>query len=503
MSPDEEKMNNLERPPIVTVMGHIDHGKSTLLDYIRKTNIVEGEAGGITQYLSAYEAVHKTTDGAEKKITFLDTPGHMAFEGMRSRGAKAADVAILVVSAEDGVKEQTIEAHRAIEEAGIPFVVAITKIDKPNADVERAKISMAEKGIYLEGFGGKISFVPVSAKSGEGVGELMDIVLLLAELEELKGNPAAPAEGYVIESHIDPKRGTSATMVITNGTLKRGMYVAAGSATAPARIIENFLGQSVNEITFSSPVRIIGFSELPQVGALFNTFHTREEAKKAVESTGHKTETATKDAASNDKPIIPIVVKADVLGTAEAVVGQIESIAKEDTAVVPKVIYMGVGAVSENDILLASGNKKALIVGFNVKVDAAASSRAEREGITAATFRIIYELTDWLKQELKARAPKVTTEEARGRAKILRSFSRVRDRQVVGGQVIDGELSKSADFKIIRRDAEIGRGKIVGLQQQKVASSKVEAGNQFGMQAECRVEIAPGDIIEVFELVTK
>jgi translation initiation factor IF-2 len=281
------------------------------------------------------------------------------------------------------------------------------------------------------------------------------------------------------------------------------MYVVAGGAMAPARIIENFLGQPVDQISFSSPVRIVGFTQLPAVGALFRSCASREEAKSLCgKVTTHQDNHTTTDVKA-DKLVVPIVVKSDVLGTAEAVVGQIDGISNDRDTIKPKVIYMGVGAISENDVLLATGKQKAIILGFNVKVDPSAQRRAEREGVAVATFKIIYELTEWLQKEMTARAPKITTEEVSGRAKILRSFSRARDKQVVGGEVVDGALTKGADFKILRRGADIGRGKIAGLQQQKVAAGKVGAGNQFGMQVESRTELAAGDIIEVFELVTR
>src|SRR3989338_2741593 len=262
------------RPPIVAIVGHIDHGKSTLLDYIRKTNVVEAEAGGITQHLSAYEAVHKNA-GGEHKITFLDTPGHEAFKAMRSRGLEVADVAILVVSAEDGVKPQTLEALKLIDGVKIPYIVALTKIDKPSANVEKAKASLLESGIYLEGMGGNVPYVAVSGKTGAGVPELLDLILLAAELEGLTADPSLPGEGVVIEAHIDSKRGNTATLVVENGSVRSGEFVVSSEALAPVRIMENFLGKPIKEALPGSPVRIVGFSSLPQVGARFKTVETK------------------------------------------------------------------------------------------------------------------------------------------------------------------------------------------------------------------------------------
>ena len=276
MSPETQ---TIPRPPIVTVMGHIDHGKSTLLDYIRNTKVTETEAGGITQHISAYEAEHTLEDGTTRTITFLDTPGHEAFQHLRSRGSSVADVAILVVAADDGVKPQTMEAHKAITESGIPYVVAITKIDKSNADIERAKYSLLEHGIYLEGLGGNISYIPISSKTGEGIGQLLDIVLLTVDLEPPMGTPEKPATGIVIESHCDPRRGISAVLLVQDGTMKKGDYVVAGNTCAPLRIMENFLGRTVEEVTFSSPVMVVGFSDIPPVGEPFTTVADKKTAQ--------------------------------------------------------------------------------------------------------------------------------------------------------------------------------------------------------------------------------
>src|SRR3989344_6859865 len=327
--------NFLPRPPIVVIMGHIDHGKSSLLDYIRKSNVVAGEAGGITQHLSAYEVNHPVKEGVANRITFLDTPGHQAFSKMRSRGAGVADIAILVVSAEDGVKEQTKEALKAIKEAGIPYIVAINKIDKPNANIERTKQNLAENEIYLEGFGGDVPFVPISAKLGTGVSDLLDMMLLVAEMENLTGDSTLHAEGVVVESHIDTKRGTSATLIITNGTLKKGSFILAEESMAPVRAIENFLGKQVPEATFSSPVQITGFDSLPAVGATFRAYSNKKDAEKAQD--------ALREARAKVKPVaiirtiplaenalvVPIVLKSDVAGTLEALEKEISKIERE------------------------------------------------------------------------------------------------------------------------------------------------------------------------------
>lgn len=490
------------RAPIVVVMGHIDHGKSSLLDYIRKTNIVDKEAGGITQYLSAYEVPHANKPGAVDHITFLDTPGHQAFSKMRSRGASVADIAILVVSAEDGVKEQTKEAHKAILDAKIPYIVAINKIDKPNASIEKTKQNLAENEIYLEGYGGDVSFVPISAKVGTGVSDLLDMLLLVAEMENLTADSTIPASGVVVESHLDTRRGTSATLIITNGTLKKGSFIVAEESIAPVRAIENFLGKQVPEASFSSPVQITGFDSLPPVGATFRVCASKKEAEaaqaenKEINALGGKTATVRNTPLADDALIVPIVLKSDVGGTLEAIEKEISKIEHERIAI--KIIAKGVGSIGENDAKLASGAPGAIIIGFHTKVERGAADIAERFNVTVKTFDIIYELSEWLEKELKTRTPKTLGEQVVGSLKVLKTFSATKHKQVIGGKVTTGTLELGAQVKIIRREGEIGRGKIVELQQSKVAAKKVEEGNECGLMIEAKIEIAPGDVLEAF-----
>ncbi|KKU79293.1 MAG: Translation initiation factor IF-2 protein [Parcubacteria group bacterium GW2011_GWA2_47_7] len=451
-----------ERPPIVVIMGHVDHGKSTLLDFIRKTNIVESEAGGITQHISAYEVIHKDAKkGGEKKITFLDTPGHAAFQSMRSRGARVADIAVLVVSAEDGVKAQTIEAHKAIMDAKVPYIVAINKIDKPNANVERTKQTLAESEIYIEGYGGDVPFVPISAKSGEGVSELLDMILLLAEINELVGDASVPAEGVIIESKMDPKRGIVATLVITNGTLKKGMFVATEGAMTPVRSIENFLGKQIDEATFSTPIRLTGWSTLPGVGASFMSCSDKKTAETAV-ATGECRPKApfVRDELPADGVLFPIILRADVAGSLEALLDEIAKLSHE--RVILKVIQSGVGAVNESDIKLAFGSNDPV-----------------------------------------RRAPHVESEEILGEFRIIRYFSQQKNLQVVGGKVTAGKMVHGARFKIMRRDVEIGEGKIVELQSQKIKVSEVLEGNECGLQIESKFTLAERDVLIPYIVVKK
>ena len=489
---------------MVVVMGHVDHGKSTLLDFIRKTNVVAQESGGITQHIAAYEVTHTTKEGDEKRLTFIDTPGHEAFAAMRSRGARVADIAILVVSAEEGVKAQTLEAREAIKNANIGYVVAINKIDRPAANVERTKQQLAERGIYLEGYGGDVSCVPISAKTGEGVSELLDIVLVAAELMELTGSREEPARGVVIESHIDPRRGTSATLIITDGELTRGMFVLTGESIAPTRIFENFLGEPIERAAFSNPVRITGFSSIPDVGTPFVSFRTRHEAEEAQRARrGESEHRRDRAEESEGRSLLPIIIKADALGTAEAVAEETKKAALGRERIGVKILYAGVGAVGENDVTLAGGDHRAVILGFRVPVENAARERARRDGVTIETFDVIYKLSEWISAALAERTPKITSEERTGAVRVLKTFNRIRDRQVVGGEVIEGVLLPDARIKVLRRGAEISRGKILGLQRQKAPAERVDAGSQCGVEVESKIEIVPGDILETFQVVTK
>jgi len=492
----------LPRPPVVVVMGHIDHGKSTLLDYIRKTNVVEGESGGITQHISAYEVLHKTKEGKEMKITFLDTPGHAAFSAMRAHGATAADIAILVVSAEDGVKAQTLEAAKAIKEASIPFVVAINKIDKPNADSEKVKRELSEKEVYLEGYGGDVPYAEISAKTGAGIPDLLDLILLVSELANLTGDSSLPAEGFVIESHRDPKRGVSATLVITNGTLTKGSFICAGDAITPVRAIEDSFGKSVDEATFSAPVLVAGFDTLPASGSLFQSFTGKRDAEGAALEEKNRTQKEQENIIGNPEAEVslPLILKTDVLGSQDAVRQELSKI--ESPKVNIRIIHAGVGDISENDVKAAAGSEHARIVGFRVGVDKKAHEGAERSGISIETFTIIYNITDYVQAEILKRVPKEEVEETRGEARILRVFSAAREKQVVGGSMISGSLGTGNHIKILRRSVEVGRGKILELQQQKIKTSEIKDG-EFGMMAESRMEIAPGDVVAGFVIVTK
>jgi translation initiation factor IF-2 len=486
----------VKRPPVVVVMGHIDHGKSTLLDYIRKTNIVEKEAGGITQHLSAYVVEHTTKEGAQEKITFLDTPGHAAFQKMRLRGADVADIAVLIVSAEDGVKPQTLEALESIKAAGIPYIVAINKIDKPGADIPRTQASLIEHEIYIEGMGGDIPYALISAKAGTGVSDLLDLIILAADLAELTGDANAPASGTIIEGNLDARRGSTATMIVKDGTLRSGSFVVAKDTFAPVRIMEDFLGRPIKEATLSTPVRIVGFSGIPEVGTDFTTVGSKREAEELVLS--QKAQKSADRFEKSDLPFIPLLIKADVLGTIDAIKHELQKFSSDRIAV--RIIDASVGDITAADVQNVSATKNAIIVGFNVKVERPAKELAERLGVEIDTFSIIYELAEWLETALKDRTPKREEEIVTGKAKILKEFSIQKNAHVLGGRVEEGTLSLKQSVRILRRDIEVGRGTITNLQQSKSNVSSVQDG-EFGMQIESKADIAAGDIIEAVELV--
>lgn len=488
------------RPPVVAIMGHIDHGKSTLLDYIRKSNVVDGEFGGITQHLSAYE-ITLPYQGTDRSISFLDTPGHAAFTGMRERGASAADIAVLVVSAEDGVKAQTLEALKTIREAKIPFVVAINKIDLPGANIEKTKQTLAENEVLVEGYGGDVPWNAISAKKGDGVSELLETILLVADLAELAYDKSAFAEGIVIESKLDPKRGITATIIIKNGTLKKSQFVVAGKAFATTRIMENFLGKVVSEVPSGVPVQLVGFDTLPEVGASIKTFDKKREAEDYIEEESNKKSVFKEnDTNTENKKIVPIIIKTDVHGTLEAIEKELRKISVEGLQI--KIIGKSIGAIGEADIKMAQSDKETIILGFNTVVDKSAKDINEKVSANIQVFNIIYKLTEYLEEELEKRRPRIETREVIGTARVLKTFSQTKEKQVLGAKIESGTIANGAKVSIIRRDFPIAEGKIVELQQARQKQKEVTDG-ECGLMIECKNDIAPGDLLEAFVMVTK
>lgn len=488
------KTKIIARSPVVSVMGHVDHGKSTLLDYIRKSNIVSGESGGITQHIAGYEVLHETAEGELKKITFLDTPGHAAFTGMRIRGANAADIAILVVSAEDGVKAQTMEAYEAIINSGAPYIVAINKIDKPGANIEKTKNTLIEHGIYLEGMGGTIPWVAISAKTGEGVNELLDLIIFVSDFNEMKADLAKPATGFILESNRDPKRGITATLIIKEGTLNKGSFIVSGTAMVPVRIMENFLGDPITVSYCSSPVKIVGFDNVPNVGEIFETFEDKKSAEKRVNENKESITTHHRLQNKQSEFSIPLIIKADVVGSIEAIEKEVNKLNSDENGFY--IIDTGVGSISENDLRTAATDKNTIIVGFNTIIDKKAEDLREQLGTSIETFNIIYKLTEYLETELEKRRPRKETKETTGLLKVIKIFSQTKEKQVIGCKVDMGSATINSTVSIVRRENEIGTGKITEMQHNKSKAREVFEGDECGIQVESKITIAPGDVLQ-------
>lgn len=500
--------NRIKRPAVVVVMGHIDHGKSTLLDYIRKSNVVAGEAGGITQHISSYVVEHPNEHGEMEKITFLDTPGHAAFTSIRERGAKIADIAILVVSAEDGVKTQTLEALNTIRESNTPFIVAINKIDRPAANPEKTKNDLMEAGVYLEGYGGDIPYAEISAKVGTGIPHLLELILLVSDLSDFTYDPKAQAEGIVIESKLDPKRGISASLIAKEGTLNKGDFLLVGSnggsAICGTRILENYMGKQMDAAPASIPFALTGFDQLPEVGAIFKSYKTKKEAEAARDELAKNPRKADQQVLGTPNAttkIIPIILRADTAGSLEAIEKELEKIVSDEITF--KITAKGIGNINEYDLKLAVADPNTLVVGFHVKADPNAVDMQLKNGSFLEVFDIIYKLTERLAGILEEKRPRKQIEEVIGTIKVLKTFSRTKERQVVGGKVTTGRATDRSQVRILRRDEEISRGQIVGLQVSKIAAKEAIEGTECGVLIESKIEVAPGDVLECVINVTK
>lgn len=483
---DTENKNLVPRPPVVVIMGHVDHGKTKLLDYIRKTNVAEREAGGITQHIGAYEITYKN-----RKITFLDTPGHEAFSKLRARGAKAADIAILVIAADDGVKPQTIEALEHIKQAELPFIVAINKIDKLEANTEKVKKELSENDVLVESWGGKIPSVEISAKEGKNIDELLDLIELLADISELKAFSNQPAEGIIIETNLDPRRGYVVSLLIMDGALEVGNYISSGTAGGKIKIIEDFLGNKIKNASFSSPVAVVGFSELPQVGDKFISDKASfMPMLKVAKKIGEFIEKSLEEIPEEQEKKIYAIIKTDVSSSAEALK---ESFLKINV----KVLKSEVGNVNENDLKMAAISN-AIIIAFNVKIDSTIS--ASQQNLTLISGNVIYEVLDNAKKIIEERLKPKSGREEIGRLQVLATFRQEKTRQVVGGRVISGEMLKNTKFEIIRNDIMIGQGRITNLQSDKKEVGKVGAGKEAGLEIDIgEPKIITGDTLALFK----
>lgn len=477
-----ENNNVKPRQPIVVVMGHVDHGKTTLLDYIRKTAVAAREAGGITQAVGAYEVEH-----AGKKITFIDTPGHEAFSKMRERGANAADLAILVVAAEEGVKPQTKEVIKTLADTKTPYVVAINKIDKPGADIERVKNDLMANGVYLEGYGGDVSFEPISAKTGENVDKLLDLVLLAAEVADLKADYTMPAKGFVLESKLNKNRGIEATVIIKDGILKRGDEIATATAKGKAKILENFAGKTVNEVMPGAPVVVIGFEEGPKVGE--DIFSGSEAAKNYKKEIAIKKNTV---AAEPEEGFLPLILKASDAGSLEAIAEILKALPLHKPV---KIVDHGVGEVGEGDLKMAISSGAA-IVAYKTKLDRAAKNLAEAREVRILSSEIIYELVKAVEDLAKE------SEEGKiiGDLDVLAVFNQAKlEKQLVGGRVVSGIFKNKAPLEIHRGGKKIGDGRISNLQMKKQDAISIPEGQEGGVMMGSNIAIEKGDHLIIRE----
>ncbi len=493
------------RAPVVVVMGHVDHGKTSTLDAIRKTSVTAGEAGGITQHIGAY-----TVEVNGQMITFLDTPGHAAFTSMRARGAKSTDIAILVVAADDGIMPQTVESINHAKAAEVPIIVAINKMDKPTANPDKIKEQLTKYDLIPEEWGGDTVIVPISAKTGQGLDELLEMVLLTAEVQELKANPNRRAKGTVIEARLDKTRGPIATLLVQNGTLNQGDIIIAGTAVGRVRVMTNDKGRTVKTAGPSVPVEITGLADVPAPGDEFNAVTDERMARELVEQRRQ----AAKDAAANamqkvtldnlfakmqegEMKELALVVKADVQGSAEAVKASLEKISNEEVRV--KVIHAGVGAINESDILLAS-TAGAIIVGFNVRPDAAAQASGQRSNVDMRFYRVIYDAIDEIEAAMKGMLAPQFEEVIIGHAEVRMTYKVSAVGTIAGCMVKDGKVMRDAQVRVLRDNIVIHQGEVGSLQRFKDAAKEVTAGYECGMSILKFNDIKEGDIFECFAM---
>ena len=504
---DDPEDTLVPRPPVVCVMGHVDHGKTSLLDAIRSSKVTEKEAGGITQHIGAY-----TVDVNGQSVTFLDTPGHEAFTAMRLRGAKSTDIAILVVAADDGVMPQTVEAINHAKAAGIDIVVAVNKIDKPSANVERVKQELTEYDLIAEDWGGSTIFCPVSAHTGEGIDNLLEMLLLTAEMRELKANPNRKARGLVIEAKLDKGRGPVATILVQKGTLHVGDFIAVGPCHGKVRAMIDDKGRRINEAGPSTPVEIIGLNDVPNAGDIFISPKTDKEAKtfaetfiaegknRLVEETKSKMslEDLFSQIQAGNLKELDIIVKADVQGSVEAVKQSLVKLSNDE--VIVKVIHAGVGAINESDVILASASN-AIIIGFNVRPDNQARDIAERENVDLRLYRVIYQAIEDVEAAMKGMLDPKYEEKVIGTVEVRQTYKASVIGTIAGSYVLDGMVTKNSSVRVTRGDDLIYDGPIASLKRFKDDVKEVKAGYECGIVLEKFNDIKEGDMMEVYTMV--
>ncbi len=499
----DDPENLVTRPPIVVVMGHVDHGKTAILDAIRQTNVVSQEAGGITQHIGAYQVEHTPKGEKEpKKITFLDTPGHQAFTAMRARGAQITDIVILVVSAEEGVKETTLEALNHAKEAGVPIIVAINKMDKERADPERVKGELAGYGLQPEEWGGETPFIPCSAVTKLGINDILDHILLIAELQDYKANPKRTAVATVIESHLDSSMGPLATMIVNAGTLKVGDICVCGETTGKVKAMIDASGKRLQAVGPSAAARVSGLDGVPVVGDLLQVVPSEKAARELLEAVSEHARSLQKRSFSDlvsrlsegKLKQLKVVLKTDAQGSLEAIRHALSTIQSDN--VTAKVIHGAIGDVSENDVMMASASD-GIILAFSVGVSADVARTAEREGVKVRQYSIVYELLDEVQALLKGLVEPVEEEKILGHLEVRGVFLRKRSEQIIGGKVTDG-LIKRVTFRLQRDGQEIGTGRIVSLKHVDKDIKEAKEGSECGMKIDCSVEVQEKDVLEVY-----
>ncbi len=499
---DQSKLVN--RAPVVTILGHVDHGKTSLLDAIRETNVAEGEAGGITQHISAYQVVMKG-----RAITFLDTPGHAAFTAMRARGAQGADIVILVVAADDGVMPQTKEAIAHAKAARVPIVVAMNKIDKANANPERVKQQLAELELVSDEWGGNTMVIPVSAKLKEGIDDLLEAILLVADNTDIRANPDGRTIGTVIEAEVDKTKGTVATLLVQNGTLRSGDIVVAGSAYGRLRALFDFRGKPLKSAGPSTPVGVLGLNDVPAAGDLFQVVSSDKEARDIVTERldMQKQHAQAKKKASledlfaayqaGEARELSLIIKADVQGSLEPIISEVEKLGKGEIGV--NVLYAETGNIGENDVMLASASK-AIVIGFNVQADVAARRLAEKEGISIRLYDIIYRLTEDIEKALKGMLEPVMTEKIIGRASVLAVFPISKVGKIAGCKVREGELRRNARVRLYRGEDLVFEGEMGSLKHEKEDVREIRTGFECGVGLKNFHDIEIGDELVCYVL---
>ncbi len=503
---DDSDEDLVDRPPVVTIMGHVDHGKTSLLDAIRETEVVAGEAGGITQHIGAYQ-VHRNG----KTISFIDTPGHAAFTAMRARGADVTDIVVLVVAADDGVMPQTVEAIDHARAADVPMLVAVNKIDLPDSNADKVKGELANQGLNPEDWGGDTIFVNVSAKTHENLDELLENILLVAEVEELRANPDAPASGSVIESHLDPGRGPVATVLIQRGTLHVGDSLVAGPQWGKVRAMQDHTGARLDHASPGDPVEVLGFEGVCEAGEHVEVVENDRRARQLAQErqTRLKTEQLGRrqarrlsldevfaKAKEGEVNELNIVLKGDVSGSLEALQDEIAKLPQDE--IVVNVIRAGAGGINESDVMLAAASD-AVIIGFNVRPLADARRAAEREGVEIRTYSVIYKVTEELRAAMEGMLTPDQVEEALGQAEVLELFKASRVGTIAGCSVTDGRLTRGAEVRLVRDGTVVWTGRIGSLRRFKDDVSEVEAGLECGVVLEAFQDVKVGDVLEAFE----